>query len=313
MRVFSWGLGALLLVLGGLPAHAQLRPAGPPVRLLADAAPALHPVWSPDGSRLAFTRATYAGLWTVGVDGDGVRQLSDAPGAGFGFSWSPDGSALLARTARTDGLRRFHTPTVIDVQTGEATALTEERASMPSLPRWAGPHHVALYTDGALDVVAVDAEARTAAPDAAVLEADGALAVAESGALRTVSLPDGGAVLNVTPSPDGRRVAFERLGGDLYVLDLDSGAADGPRPRRASDVVARRPVGRVPTHRRRRPRGHGLRDRGRPRRRLRARRAHALPRPPGDEPLVVARRPPHRLRRRRHRRPLPPPRHRVAR
>ncbi len=225
MSIRSWRLGALLLAFGALPAQSQgLRAAGEPVQLFADGAPALHPVWSPDGSQLAFTRVRYAGLWLIDADGADVRQLSDAPAAGFGFAWSPDGAALVARTARYDGPRRFHTLTVFDATTGAPEALTEERDAMPALPRWAGPHHVALYADGALDVLAVDAQARTAAPEPVVLADDAALVVAAGGAVRRIPLAGDAPVLNVTPSPDGRRVAFERLGGDLFVLDLDSGS-----------------------------------------------------------------------------------------
>ena len=225
MRLPPWCLGAALLV--GAPAGAQsLHASGPPVRLVADAEPALQPVWSPDGSQIAFTRARYAGIWLADADGSGVRQLTDAEGAGFGFQWSPDGAALVARAARVDGPRRYHTATVYDAATGAAEALTEERASMPALPRWAGPAHVALGLDGRLDVLAAGPEAaRTAVPDAplALPLPEAGLAVADpaSGAFRRLDPLGGATLLNVTPSPDGRRVAFEAMGGNLYVMALD--------------------------------------------------------------------------------------------
>ena len=121
-------------------------------------------------------------------------------------------------------MRRFHRLTRIDATTGAATALTEERASLPALPQWAGPRHVALYADGALDVIPLDDAARTQAPQPAVIAAGSALAVAEAGGLRTVR-DEGAPILNLAPSPDGRRVAYEVYGGGLVVVDL----ADGTR------------------------------------------------------------------------------------
>ena len=237
MRIAPWCLGAALLLAGPLGAQT-LRVDGPPVRLVADGAEAVAPQWSPDGARLAFTRARNVGIWLVEADGSDLRSLTDDPGAGFGFAWSPDGRAIAARTARVDGLRRYHTVTVFDVATGSAEAVSEERASMAGLPRWAGSAHVALYADGALDVWAVGPEAaRTAPPDpVALARLDAGIMVADpaSGTARRLDPLGGAQLLNVTPSPDGRRVAFEAVGGSLYVMNIDgSGLTDigpGHRP-----------------------------------------------------------------------------------
>ncbi len=223
MRFFSWRLGALSLVLAGSAGAQTLHADGPPVPLVDDGADAMHPVWSPDGAHIAFTRDGYTGLWVVDADGRNARQLSDAPAAGFGFAWSPDGAALAARTGRYDGLRRFDAITVFDLD-GGATALTEERTSLPALPQWAGPRHVALVSDADVEVHGLDADAR-AVPDVEVVTArlDGGLAVAEtaSGAVRFETPLAGARLLNVTPSPDGDRVAFEVYGGNLYVMRRD--------------------------------------------------------------------------------------------
>lgn len=223
MRTYSLGLAVLLLLGPASVQGQQLRPAGPPTLLFADATPAVHPVWAPDGARLAFTRASYEGLWQVAADGTGARLLTDAPAAGFGFSWSPDSQFLVARAARYDGLRRFHTVELIGID-GTVRPLTEERSSTPGLPRWAGAHHVVLRSGDAVEVLSVDDDARTVSPTPLVVALpNGGLAAAEpaTGALRTLGPFEGERLLNVTPSPDGRRVAFEVLGGGLVVMNLD--------------------------------------------------------------------------------------------
>ena len=218
-----WRLGALALLVGTFSAQAQPLRADAPIQLVADGQPSTHPVWSPDGSQVAFTREGYTGLWLVDADGANVRQLTDAPAAGFGFSWAPDGTALVARTARYDGLRRLDAVTVWTLD-GTATALTEGRSAMTDLPRWLGPRHVALRVDGVLDVYPLDDDARAVPSEPVVMTgADGGLALAEpaTGAVREISPLANTRVLNVTPSPDGQRVAFEVYGGNLHVMDRD--------------------------------------------------------------------------------------------
>ena len=237
VRILSFGLAGLLALGGAAPALSQsLRPDGPPVRLYSDATPATHPVWSPDGARVAFTRDQYVGLWVVDADGGAARQLADAPGAGFGFRWAPDGQALVARTARVDGLYRRHSVSLVGLD-GAVTDLVQERSQMTGLPHWAGPHHVALLAGGTAEVIPVDAEARTTAPEAVVLASPhGGLVVTDpaTGGLRALPPFRDATVLNLTPSPDGARVAFEVYGGNLFTMRLDgSGLVDlgpGARP-----------------------------------------------------------------------------------
>jgi Tol biopolymer transport system component len=82
---------------GGDHSHSLriMNTAGSDVRILFDQAPAGvghvdDLVWSPDGSRLAFS-AEEGGIWVVGIDGSGLTKV--IPG-GVNPAWSPDGSRI---------------------------------------------------------------------------------------------------------------------------------------------------------------------------------------------------------------------------
>jgi Tol biopolymer transport system component len=86
----------------------------------------MQPVWSPDGSRIAFTRN--AEIYVVGADGSNIRSVSRLSEV-FGVDWSPDGRAVVFSQGR--GRVAF-----VDLATGRVTRLT--RGPGDQSPVW-GP------------------------------------------------------------------------------------------------------------------------------------------------------------------------------
>lgn len=82
------------------------------------------PSWSPDGTRLAFARASEDGgdvqIWTVNADGTGLTQLTSLPGmvANEGPVWAPNGRTIAFDNDADGGLY------LVDVQGGTPTRLT---------------------------------------------------------------------------------------------------------------------------------------------------------------------------------------------
>jgi TolB protein len=79
------------------------------LRVSTDAADEFYPVWSPDGSRLAFQRlvdGTSAAIVIVDPDGENEVVSPPLPLDGAPPVWAPDGQSLLAFTA-SSGAGRY--------------------------------------------------------------------------------------------------------------------------------------------------------------------------------------------------------------
>jgi Tol biopolymer transport system component len=96
--------------------------------------------WAPDGSRISYSDGdpTYD-VWTVGIDGTSLRNLSIGHGNALNPSWSPDGTRIAW----------FESATVFDVDAAadgrvvvanadgsERTVVTGAYVVPPTVPRW---------------------------------------------------------------------------------------------------------------------------------------------------------------------------------
>lgn len=75
-----------------------IRPDGTGLQSVATGSKENDPVWSPDGSRIAFTRgdANSSDIWAVNADGTGLANLTQGSEvADYGPVWSPDGTRIV--------------------------------------------------------------------------------------------------------------------------------------------------------------------------------------------------------------------------
>ncbi len=180
-------------------------------RLTADSGVA--PVWSRDGSRIAYECASSAGtaidICVVGSDGSGRINLTSGVGFNTSPSWSPDGSRLVfARAIDTviaGNPRPWDTIQLIDADGNNLHQLTPDSLAFDP-ERSPTSDFIAFVKEAGIDRVRSDGTEHT-----------------------PLDIPSRGSDLRPAWSPDGTRIAFDRLVRknsnvrDLWVMDADGG------------------------------------------------------------------------------------------
>ncbi|HOJ32223.1 MAG TPA: hypothetical protein PKY35_01565 [Candidatus Hydrogenedentes bacterium] len=217
-----------------------------------------NPVWSPDGTKLAF-ESVQDGLRIFVVNHDGTDMKLVSPAASWSRwpAWSPDGKRLAF--VSSDGSPENQIIQVYSMETNSAEpwgkSLNPE-VSMPPLvrPKWLGKSLLVALLQARIEEMGQDA-----APGWANAEADPQntlLAIGflgKPGRLTTgifVVMPDAALLLPddvmpsrgnyvewaVSPSPNGKWVAFESNdGGDREIFVLSSKGAYNVSNHRAAD------------------------------------------------------------------------------
>ncbi len=168
------------------------------------------PVWSPDGSRIAF-ESTVGGkrsIWLMQADGQGLRRLTDVAGSASdsGPAWSPAGDRIAYSSDR-DGNSEVY---VIGADGAGTRRLTENPAA-DGFPAWS--------PDGSRIAFVSDRDGQAGLW---VMGADGSAPSRLVAGAATAARP--------TWAPDGRAIAFatDRGGAgdfDVYVAEVSAAGA----------------------------------------------------------------------------------------
>ncbi len=186
----------------------------------------MNPVYSPDGTMIAFTKSNYVGLYIYNLADGSISQLSDEISAGYAFKWSSDSKSILSRVARYDGPRRYNSLKIFDVSSGTAIQISDETTSMPYLPEWIPGNAKVLLPqkDGVKIFESSKKQSFLERQSAVVVYSTYDKIIVEdiaSSVVRTLEPLKGKKYLNVAASPDGLKIAFEVYGGNLFVMNIE--------------------------------------------------------------------------------------------
>jgi Tol biopolymer transport system component len=204
----------------------------------------MNPTFSPDGSKIAYTKAGYKGIWIYNLANKSVKQISDEQSAGFGYKWSSDSESILSRVAKYEGMKRYNAVKIFNVATNQVQQLTEYKTRMPYLPEWADQDtKVILPSKEGFEIF------NTGKLNKSTNNTAGAVAFSIYDKIFTKDLQTNlekslkpiadAQIINLINSPDGNKVAFEVMGGDMYSMNIDgtnlTNLGKGNRPKWSSD------------------------------------------------------------------------------
>ncbi len=222
----------LFFLVAGFPAIiAQPFSADEPVALISSADHNFsNAVWSPDGQTIAFTSDKQNGIWLANADGSNVRLLTADHGVGFGFSWSPDGEYILARSVITENRRRFHQVKVYEVSSGAYEIVQDKTRDLQGVPFWSD-QQVALVLNRQLELRTPQMTARSNGTPSLMdlqsaqinyhfLDKIHAMNKTTRQSERIADF-EGRIIFNMRPSPSGNKLVFQLQGLGLHVVNAD--------------------------------------------------------------------------------------------
>ena len=189
----------------------------------------IRPMWSPKGKLIAFTQDRHRGLWILNTENGQTQMLTDEMGAGFGFSWSNNGEAIVTRITRYEGKKPINEVKIFDVVNERTWTASDTPGRFRGLPRWSsddtkvyimGNRNITIFESGLTGASA----ALSGQPPAPLIYLSGGKITVDKYLVeeKAVFTPlKDRRYINLAVSPDGNQIAFEVIGGNMYVMNTD--------------------------------------------------------------------------------------------
>ena len=188
-------------------------------------------------------KAGYQGLWVYDFNTNSSTKLSEEIAAGFGYQWSSDSRSILTRVAKYDNLKRLNAVKIFNIQNNTSNQLTEYQSMMPYLPQWTdGDSKVYLPARNKDEVYNSGLEKKSNSINKYLtFEKDNIINILDlsTNTVKSIEPIKDAEYINITLSPAQTQIAFEVMGGNLFVINIDgSGLLDlgkGNRPKWSPD------------------------------------------------------------------------------
>ena len=184
------------------------------------------PQWSPDGGYLAAAGVNYGSIWIYDFEQATWSKLVEENGSGWDFAWSPDSKKIAFRANVFEKRRKKTTIKVVEVASKRTEQLVEYDKNY-STPDWITNDVVAFVHDREFKTVRAtdkkdDQQATAVKQNPIVLSmANGHVARNSEGTQKLLDDTQW-QIFNPAYSPDGTLMVYEKPGGGIYTLDIET-------------------------------------------------------------------------------------------
>lgn len=179
------------------------------------------PQESPDGKLLAFTQEGYNGILLLNENKE-ISSVTLDPASGYGFKWLKDGSGIVARSAKYTEYKRENSIVVYSLKGENTLQLSGLSSKLTVLPTVSTGGDVCFVESGELkshNTVSKMTEVKAPSGTAAFIENDKISVVSANRQKLVIDPVPGQRCINAVLSPDGNKVVFEIMGGNLFVVN----------------------------------------------------------------------------------------------
>ena len=180
------------------------------------------PKWSPNGYFIAAAGDRYGSIWLYSVKTGMWKKLIEENGSGWDFDWSPDSKKITFRVNIFKDKRKKTTIKYIDVIANEIEGISDYGKDF-STPKWITSEIFAYLHKGKyksfsiINKTFIEPERRLKQKNICLFSNKG-IYVRKSNQKLKLLKPLKGKTFNVSFSPDGSKILFEKPGGKIYTL-----------------------------------------------------------------------------------------------
>ncbi len=181
------------------------------------------PQFSPDGSKILFTRSNFKGLWLYDLNDKSVVKLNDYWGAGYNPIFSKDGSKIFFRSYEYDKMKKYSSIVIQNIPTKHAQWL-EKGVRNLSVPMLINGDKIIYKKDDKLNYhdfkKGVKVNSNSASGTVAYIE-NSQIVIYKNGKKKILSPLGKGNYIWLSISPHKSRLLFTFAGKGTFISDLN--------------------------------------------------------------------------------------------
>ena len=185
----------------------------------------INPKFSPNGNYVSLTEQHYKGIYLYHLNKKEIKLLTSDPSAGFGMNWSKNSVWILSKPAVFNNKKRYNSIVAYNIITDVKNVFLENQTNLPGIPVWRNNDNNITINGGKKLILFNSIHNKDSNNTTGKIIYSVGNTIIEYNLQREnkkILFHGKGDILNLLPSPDEKKLVFEVVGGNLWVLDIQT-------------------------------------------------------------------------------------------